>query len=108
MRRYLITAVVAEVIGIIALFLALKFWGEWPSRAIFYEATSGFSTPEGVRNMDRRTEDEVFRLDEQGRQLADQLDLLDGCIPFVVGFPAIAVLSLWTFDRRRRQKQQRP
>jgi len=105
MRRYLIAAVVAEVIGIIALFLALKFWGEWPNRAIFYEATSGLSTPEGVRNMDRRTEREVIRLDQQARQLAYQLDLLDGCIPFVVGFPAIAVLGLWTWDRRRKQKQ---
>jgi hypothetical protein len=103
MRRYLIVGAVAEVIGILALLLWLKFWCAGTSTTIFYESLSGFSTPEGVRNMDRRTELEVYRLGAQGRQLAYQLDLLDSCIPFVIGFPAIAVLVLGTLDRRRKQ-----
>ncbi len=37
------------------------------------------------------------------RWLAYELVLLDRCVPFVFGFPAVAVLPLWTVDRRHKQ-----
>jgi hypothetical protein len=37
--------------------------------------------------------------------MAYQLDLMDNTVLFVIGFPAIVVFALWTFDRRRKEKQ---
>jgi hypothetical protein len=102
MRRYLIAAVVAEVI---ALVVWLLFFRSGPNDAIVFDSVGRIATPSGCLNMDIGIEREFLRLDMQARQLAFQLDFLNTSAPLVIGLPAIAVLSLWTFDRRRKQKQ---
>jgi hypothetical protein len=49
--------------------------------------------------------DKERKLESTARNLAFQLDLLDNA-PILVGLPAIAVLGLWTWERRRKQKSR--
>src|ERR1700733_2511069 len=75
MRRYLITAVVAEVI---ALVVWLLFFRSGPNDATVFDSVGRIATPSGLPlNMDPWTMDEFSRLDMQARQLAFQLDFLD-------------------------------
>jgi hypothetical protein len=105
MRRYLVTIVVATGIGVVCLWLyaylfgtsaqvaiasVRKVWAVYPGHAAIFEVPERIFTH---YSKVKRAED-----------LAFQLDLMDNAVPFVIGFPAIAVLSLWTFDRRRKQK----
>jgi hypothetical protein len=102
--RYLLAALVAEVIGILALFLfQMSSLQPNSSGMRLNNALSRFSDSGGTYNFDSKTGLELSRLMDQGLPLAHQLDLLDNCIPFVIGFPAIAVLSLWTFDQRKQK-----
>jgi hypothetical protein len=89
------------MIGIVMLLLFCPHPHGW----ILSDATSRFGDAGGTYNFDNKTGLELSRLMDEGRPLAYQLDLLHSSVPSLVGFPAIAVLRLWTIDRRRKKKQ---
>ena len=100
MVRYIIAVGVAEMIGVITMLLFCPA----PHGRIRSEAISRFGDAGGTYNFDHKTGLELSRLMDEGRPLAHQLDIIQGCVPFLVGFPAITLLGMWTFDRRRKQK----
>jgi hypothetical protein len=104
--RYLIAAILAEVIG----FVALCAYNSHSTR----ERQIYDSTPhEHLVPLQHATTDQQFlewlhkeiELTDEAHALAFQLDVMDAIPPFLIGFPAVAVLSLWIFDRRRKQKE---
>jgi hypothetical protein len=107
-RRYLLAALIAETI-------ALGFYSSsmhnapaalWRQAQIYNSVPHSDVMP--IQYAD--SEQHIFewqhketKLSEQAHALALLLDFLDSS-PLLLGFPAIAVLALWTFDRRRKQK----
>jgi hypothetical protein len=111
MRRYLAVALLAEVLGIIALCMCVDLFDLGPHQRGFGLAggrkRDAVPFEVAIKSRDNPSYDvhqygEVY---DRALGLAKQLDLLDGLLPFVFGFPAIATFALWTFDRRRKQKQ---
>jgi hypothetical protein len=98
MRRYLIAAFVAEVIGSISLRFYVAFLHCGVHQKIVEDILSGLDFVSNFKNLSF-FHDGCF-------SAALQLDLLDNCMPFLIGFPAIAVLGVWAYDRWRKQKQQ--
>jgi hypothetical protein len=94
MRRYLIAAFVAEVVGFVGLWTYVVFLYGGGHQQMVVPFDSRTSSPLAMAS-----------LQDQAVDLAYQLDLLDNILPFLFGFPAIAVFALWTIDRRRSQKQ---
>ena len=90
MRRYLLTVVAAEVLAFIAIFPYCQTFGA-------HNRSLQLIMP--VVPLD-------FFLSGRARDLAFQLDLLDSAPSFFILSPSIAVLGLWTWDRRRQQKRQ--
>jgi hypothetical protein len=101
MRRYVLTALLAELICSSLFFVGPR---KQERQCAIYNAEprQGLISWENPRRQDKWTHKEVV-LDRQAQDLAFQLDLLDDA-PILIGFPAIAVLALWTIDRRRKQK----
>jgi hypothetical protein len=108
MRRYLVTALVAEVIGILLLF----GWVAVPNYFVNEDSRDrantllycDFSGVVPSLSSDPKI-NKYSLLDHKAHYLAFCLDCFDNCLPFVIGFPAIAVFALWTIDRRRKEKQ---
>ena len=98
MRRYVVVALVTEVVGIICLWLYSGLLGFGKHQAI--AMSLGWPKPGfTISHID------LSLLRDEAEELARQLDLLDNAFPFLVGFPAITVFALWTWDRQRKQKK---
>jgi hypothetical protein len=96
--RYLIAAVIAEVIALIVWFSSDRFT---TNDALVFLSVGRIVSSESIWNMEPDRLSEFQRLHVKARQLAFQLNFLDTSAPLVVGFPAIAVLAIWIYDRWR-------
>jgi hypothetical protein len=96
MRRYLIAALVAEVIAFITIFQYCEIFGAH-TRALHLDRSS-LLKPYVIHF------EEMRFLTGRAYDLALQLDLLDNAAAFLIIPPAITVLGMWTLDRRRKQK----
>jgi hypothetical protein len=104
MRRYLIFGVIAEAVGIALLFFTVVLF-QGAHQLSFSDSIGCLMGPKFVcKNPSEATVWKLNDLAHEGMHLSFELDILDNYFPFLVGFPAITVLSLWTFDRRRKQK----
>jgi hypothetical protein len=112
MRRYLAVALLAEVLGIIALWMCVDLFDLGPHQRGFGLTGSRIYDEVPFQVAIKSRGDTSYYIHQYGEVydralgLAKQLDLLDGLLPFVFGFPAIAVLGLWTIDRRRKHKMR--
>jgi hypothetical protein len=100
MRRYLRAAGIGELLGLFFWFLVCFMFGTGGYNS---DTEWLWSARLPVKLFDSPKLYEYTALEEKARMLLLQLDAVEHCVPFLVGFPAIAVLSLWTFDRRRKQ-----
>jgi hypothetical protein len=111
MRRYLIAAVVAELVGLVGLWAYVVFL-QGGAHQQMVTGTYFHSVPKtppilwGLASLSGLAPNPGFESclwhNTNALMLARTLDLLDNILPFLFGFPAIAVLSLWTFDRRKQ------
>ncbi len=102
MFRYSFTIIFAEIVGLISLWIFVNQHGVHQHLAggIAIHATPYPGSFGLVEGLDSR----AHGLDIKAFELATDLDLLDNCIPFVIGFPAIAVFALRTYELRRQRK----
>jgi hypothetical protein len=98
MRRYIMAAVSAELIAIICLFVYAENFGakkqELDKRA----------WPHHHADLINKS-DVWWLLEHRARNIGFWLDIIDNSVPFLFGFPAIAVLSLWIIDRATKAEE---
>ena len=112
MRRYVIAAFVAELVGLVGLWTYTVFF-QCGAHQQMVTSTYFHSVPEtppilwGLTSLSGLAPNPGFDSclwhNTDALQLARTLDLLDNILPFLFGFPAIAALALWTFDRRKQK-----
>jgi hypothetical protein len=114
-RRYLMAAVLAEVIGLACLWLAIGLLrtGAHQQQIVemLYQSTpydrNGRAYCNGslLSSMYLKPEFQgCWLIKDRALCIAGQLDFVDNALPSLVGFPAITVFALRTFDRQRKQK----
>jgi hypothetical protein len=110
MRRYLMAGVVAEVVSVMCLWIFVGFLRLGAHQQLLTDMCFQI-LPEGhggwvvAQLVSENLRFNGCSLEDRAFKLGSQLDFMDNALPFLSGFPAIAVLSLWTFDRRRKEKK---
>jgi hypothetical protein len=112
MRRYLIAAVIAEIVSVMCLWIFVGFLRLGAHQQLLtgmcFQILPCDPQGHGGRVAQLVSSDQypLMRgsMEDRAFNLAGQLDFMDNAVPFVIGFPAIAVFALWTLDRRRKQK----
>src|ERR1700733_1698100 len=113
-RRYLMAAVLAGAIGLACLWLAIGLFrtGAHQQQMVemLYQSTpydrNGRAYCNGslLSSMYLKPEFQgCWLIKDRALYIAGQLDFVDSALPFLIGFPAVAVFALWTCDRQRKQ-----
>ena|ERR1700733_8438396 len=101
MPRYLMTTAIAEIIGILGLWFSIGVL-----KCGVHQEIAGCAIANCFASSSLAVLNGPFpALHNQALSLASQLDFMDCALTFLIGFPATAVFAIWTFDRRRMQKQ---
>jgi hypothetical protein len=101
MKKYIKTAAIAEGLGLLCLFLFQCVYK--PEQDVMSAVLQRFDSPAfigGRANPSPSVVTKMAKLQLQGNILAQELDVMNSCLPFVVGFPVVAVFALWIQQRR--------